>query len=52
MFCKLKTIVVFLRIISDIIGLRNFGRNINIYININININMPVDEIVFIKIAV
>ena len=25
MFCKLKTIVVFLRIISDIIGLRNFG---------------------------
>ena len=35
MFCKLKTIVVFLRIISDIIGLRNFGR-IYIYIYIYI----------------
>ena len=31
MFCKLKTIVVFLRIISDIIGLRNFGRISNDY---------------------
>ena len=30
MFCKLKTIVVFLRLTSDIIGSRNFGRKINI----------------------
>ena len=31
MFCKLKAIVVFSRIISDFIGLRNFGRIINDY---------------------
>ena len=32
MFCKLKAIVVFSRIISDFIGLRSFGRMINDYL--------------------
>ena len=37
--CRLKILVVFLRLISDIIGLRNFGR-INIYIYIYIYIDI------------
>ena len=35
---KLKTIVVFLRVLSDFIILRNFGKNIYIYIYIYIYI--------------
>ena len=40
MSCKLKSIVVFLRILSNFIVLRNFGKNIYIYIYIYIYITM------------
>ena len=49
--CKLKTLVVFLRLISDNIGLRNFGR-IYIYIYIYIFIYIYIYLYIFIYIYI
>ena len=52
MSCKLKILVVFLRLISDIIGLRNFGIYIYIYVCMYVYIYIYIYIYIFICIYI